>query len=115
MSKKRTKQEKIKSQKRKAKELENQKLKQESLIITVKISEYRKQEKGIKQNTNNIERQKEFERKQKKDGLKRVTFWLSNEMIELIEEQQKEHLKKHGIKLNKSKIFNNIFRKMIVR
>jgi len=115
MSKKRTKQEKIKAQKRKVKELENQKLKEKSLAIPVKTSEYRKQEKGIKQNTTNVERQKEFERKQKKDGLKRVTFWLSNEMIELIEEQQKEHLKKHGIKLNKSKIVNNILRKMIAR
>jgi len=102
------------SKKRKVKELENQKLKEESLIIPVKISEYRKQEKGIKQNTTNAERQKEFESKQKKDGLKRVTFWLSDEMIELIEEQQKEHFKKYGIKLNKSKILNNLLRKMIV-
>jgi hypothetical protein len=42
-------------------------------------------------------------------------FWLSDEMIEVIKEQQKEHLNKHGIKLNKSKILNNILRKMIAR
>lgn len=67
MPKKKTKADKIRSQKRKERELEKQKIAAEEFQKSIKTLEYRNQETGIKRKLTNAERQKEFERKQAND------------------------------------------------
>ena len=110
MRKQKSKVDKIKVKKKKNENDQKQKLANIEFQKTIQTIEYRKQETGIKRETTNAERQKEFERKQQEDGLRKVAFWLSNNTINLIENEQKVHLKKHKIKLNKSKILTKLLK-----
>ena len=111
MARKKTKANKIRTKRREQRILEKQKLASAEFEESIKTIEYRKQEIGIKRRLTNAERQKEFERKQEADGLRKISFWLSAEMIDLIKREQKEHLKRHKVKLNQSKILTNILKK----
>ena len=111
MARKKTKANKIRTQRREQRILEKQKMAASEFEASIKTIEYRKQETGIKRRLTNSERQKEFERKQEEDGLRKISFWLSEEMIDLIKREQKEHLKKYRIKLSQSKILTNMLRK----
>ena len=111
MAKKKTKSQKIKTQIKRDKELEKLKITEVEFQNSIEKQNYRKQQIGLKTKTTNAERQKEFAEKQAKDGLRKIQFWLPDEIILIIEKEQKEHLRHHKIRLNKSKILCKILRK----
>ena len=87
-------------------------------IVETKIVEkntYRPREKPKKSKMTLAERQKSFEKKQKKDGLKRVSFWLTKEDLKIIDQEQKMYADVHRMKLNKSKVLGHILRRFKTR
>ena len=107
-----TKKQKIQSQKKKNQNIEKLKNAEIEFQKSIKKLDYRDQEKGLKTKTTNSERQAEFVKKQSEENLKKYSFWLSADEIKIIEDEQKSHLKKYKIRLNRSKILAKLLRKI---
>ena len=89
----------------------NQKVTDTKKIGTIKYEKYRERKIAKVGIMTNADRQKSYEQKQQKDGLKKVSFWLSNEDLKVIEREQKIYHSVEKIKTNRSKVLSYILRR----
>ena len=68
---------------------ENQKVPDIEKSESLKYEKYRERKISKSEIMTNTERQKSYEQKQQKDGLKKISFWLTNEDLKVIEREQK--------------------------
>jgi hypothetical protein len=106
----------IKSKNEKVKILESENLNKNKIDEiekkeTLKYGQYRKRKVLKKITMTNTERQKSFELKQKKEGLKKTAFWLTKEDLKVIDREQKKYESIYNMKLNKSKTLSHILRR----
>ena len=90
---------------------ENQKVTDIQKTESLKYEKYRERKTSKIEIMTNAERQKSYEQKQQKDGLKKVSFWLTKEDLKVIEREQKIYQGIEKIKLNRSKVLGHILRR----